>query len=196
MKTGRNLIVVFLLCGLWHGAAWTFVLWGAWHGMFLVIERITGTRGVVTSDSVGLSAGDSSRIGRGAMARAGAGFVRHAYVLVVVLCGWVLFRSDTLPQAASYLGAMLGWGAATVNVSPLDLVDGVTALVLVAALLGSVPWAPKLGRWIAKAREDRPNAAREVAVAIADNLAIVVVLLLSIASLAAGTHNPFIYFRF
>ena len=67
-------LMVFLLCGLWHGANWTFVLWGAWHGAFLVIERL------------GLGS---------ALARLRAP-VRWAYALLAVMGGWVLFRSADL----------------------------------------------------------------------------------------------------
>ena len=75
-QTYRNLIMVFLLCGLWHGANWTFVLWGAWHGAFLVIERL------------GLGS---------ALARMPTP-ARWAYALLAVMGGWVLFRSTDLPE--------------------------------------------------------------------------------------------------
>jgi len=83
-----NLAAVFLLCGLWHGAAWNFVAWGAWHGLFLVLER------------AGLLAW-RSRV------------LRHVYLLLVVIFGWVLFRADGLGHAAAYMTAMLGAGRAT-----------------------------------------------------------------------------------
>ncbi len=85
-QTYRNLIMVFLLCGLWHGANWTFVLWGVWHGAFLVIERL------------GLGS---------ALARL-ATPARWAYALLVVMGGWVLFRSTDLPEAIGYYGSLFG----------------------------------------------------------------------------------------
>jgi len=91
--TARNLAVVFLLCGLWHGAAWTFVLWGAWHGAFLVLERVV--------------------LGR----RGGGG--RRVLTLLVVLVGWVLFRSADLAGALEYLAGMVP-GAATPSGAKLD----------------------------------------------------------------------------
>src|SRR5687768_10410935 len=80
-RTYVNLLVVFLLCGLWHGAAWTFVAWGLYHGMFLVLERVGWAR----------------TLERGPPA------LRHVYVLLAVMVGWVLFRSETLAGAVGYL---------------------------------------------------------------------------------------------
>src|SRR3984957_10386885 len=88
-QTYRNLIMVFLLCGLWHGANWTFVLWGAWHGAFLVIERL------------GLGS-TLARIPTPA---------RWAYALLAVMGGWVLFRSADLSGAIGYFASLFGWDA-------------------------------------------------------------------------------------
>ena len=81
-----NLVIVFLLCGLWHGASWTFVLWGIWHGVFLV----AGAR--------------RPRAG----ARAASDRLAHVYTLAVVMGGWVLFRSDTSRTRSIYYAALLG----------------------------------------------------------------------------------------
>src|SRR5580698_2432332 len=83
-QTYRNLVMVFLLCGLWHGANWTFVLWGAWHGAFLVIERL-GLQSVL------------ARIPAPA---------RWAYALLAVMGGWVLFRSSNLSGAIGYFASL------------------------------------------------------------------------------------------
>ena len=79
-----NLLAVFFLCGLWHGASWTFVVWGLYHGCFLVIER--------------------TRIGSWIERMPKA--VRHAYTLLVVVVGWAIFRADTLSHAQTLLGTM------------------------------------------------------------------------------------------
>ena len=79
-----NLIVVFFLCGLWHGANMTFVLWGLYNGLFLILERI------FLGDLL-------NKIPK---------FLTHAYALFVVLIGWVLFRSDNISQAFDYLSVM------------------------------------------------------------------------------------------
>ncbi|MDP2213049.1 MBOAT family protein [Phenylobacterium sp.] len=85
-KTWRNLVIVFLLCGLWHGAAWTFVLWGAWHGAFLVLERM----------------------GLGAVLKAIPRPAAWLYALMVVILGWVLFRAESLGRAVEVWAGMAG----------------------------------------------------------------------------------------
>jgi alginate O-acetyltransferase complex protein AlgI len=85
-QTYRNLVAVFLLCGLWHGASWTFVLWGAWHGLFLAVER------------AGLSK----------ILQSLPGPARWIYTIGVVSFGWVLFRAPDLSSAAAIYRGMLG----------------------------------------------------------------------------------------
>jgi D-alanyl-lipoteichoic acid acyltransferase DltB (MBOAT superfamily) len=84
-RTYRNLVIVFLLCGLWHGAGWTFMLWGLWHGAFLVLER--------------------AGLGR-ILARTPAP-IAWAYATIAVVFGWVLFRAPDLHQAAAIWRGML-----------------------------------------------------------------------------------------
>jgi alginate O-acetyltransferase complex protein AlgI len=123
-RTYRNLCVVFLLCGLWHGAAWTFVVWGAYHGAFLVFERRTKLL---------------ERLPRP---------VRHLYLLSVVIVGWVFFRAEDASAATSYLAAMAGQGGDPLRHPTGQHVDLWIALVFVAGLVGSVPWLPWLReRW-------------------------------------------------
>src|SRR4051812_1626918 len=82
----RNLVIVFFLCGLWHGASWNFVVWGLFHGSFLVMERIGLARAVRRMWTP----------------------LRHVYLLLVVMIGWVFFRADTLAGAVAFLKAMAG----------------------------------------------------------------------------------------
>ncbi len=83
-KTYRNLLIVFSMTGLWHGASWNFVVWGLWHGAFLILERVLGNRFRMPK------------------------WLGHIYTMLVVLIGWVFFRADTLGQAAVYLRSMAG----------------------------------------------------------------------------------------
>ena len=88
-----NLLVVWSLTGLWHGANWTFIVWGLWYGALLIIEKfVIGKR--------------IERIPR---------VIRHAVTLILVLIGWVLFRSDTLGNAVEYVRAMFGFRFADVR---------------------------------------------------------------------------------
>ncbi|MDE3156053.1 MAG: MBOAT family protein [Acidobacteriota bacterium] len=176
-KVYRNLVVVFFLCGLWHGAAWTFVAWGLYHGLFLVIERL----------------GLARRLAR--LPRA----IAQGYALLVVMVGWVFFRADTFTAAAGFLKAMAGFGAGAP--APYDaayFLNHQVVLALAAGLIGSLPLVPAL-----RSRLDRLAAAAGGPAALlawSDGLVTTVVLLVlfgaSVLFVAAGTYNPFIYFRF
>ena len=83
--TCRNILFVFVITGLWHGAAWTFLLWGLYHGTFMLIER--------------LAFGNPREVLRQHV-------LRYAYALPVILFGWVMFRSVTVSQALNLWGAM------------------------------------------------------------------------------------------
>jgi alginate O-acetyltransferase complex protein AlgI len=171
-RTYLNLVVVFFLCGLWHGASWNFVIWGLFHGAFLVIERL------------GLSA---------LLARFPAA-VRHAYLLLVVMVGWVFFRAETLPQAIAFLGALVGMGGA--QPSPFALgwfLHSELWLALVAGVVGSLPMGP----WLLRARARLAGPPRLlVAADFAATGLLVFLFLVCALQVAARSYNPFIYFRF
>jgi alginate O-acetyltransferase complex protein AlgI len=174
-RNSLNLVVVFLLCGLWHGASWTFVAWGLYHGVFLMLER----RGLGTL---------LERLARP---------LRHAYTLLAVMAGWVLFRANDFTHAVGYLKTMAGLGRWTDAEFPIGLfVNPGVALALAAAVVGSTPLVPWLGSLLDRADADRPMPALSEAVSAGRLAALGAVLVLSSAMLAAGTHNPFIYFRF
>jgi alginate O-acetyltransferase complex protein AlgI len=93
-KTYRNLLIVFVLCGLWHGAAWTFLLWGLWHGVFLIGERLAQR----------LSLPKIPRV------------IGVAYTVLFVALGWVLFRADNLGHALAYWRALMPGGDVMIEV--------------------------------------------------------------------------------
>jgi alginate O-acetyltransferase complex protein AlgI len=176
-RTFRNLLIVFLLCGLWHGASWTFVLWGLYHGSFLVLERAFRGR----------------RIGVWSP-------VAHAATLLIVLVGWVLFRAETLSQAGAFLAAMAGQASGMgAEWYPEMYLDPVFAIAFLAGLVGSLPWQPALVRaW--RATVERSQGGRRAAFDALGQLAAFAALaavgLASAMQLSVATHNPFIYFRF
>jgi alginate O-acetyltransferase complex protein AlgI len=177
----RNLITVFFLCGLWHGASWNFVIWGVWHGAFLVVERVISkspSRQFTKSATSGVLAWR---------------FWAHAYTLAVVMVGWVFFRAETLPGALAFLKAMAG--ATTAAPTPFTVWWYLTAelsLALLAGAIGSTPWVPALALRLARA--ERPRLAWTLDAFSTATL--MVFLVMSIVSLSARTYNPFIYFRF
>ena len=166
-----NLVTVFFLCGLWHGASWSFVVWGLFHGAFLVVERL------------GLAA---------AVKRLWPP-LRHAYLLLVVAIGWVFFRADTLRGAAAFLRAMFGFGmAAPTEFSVSWYLTPALWLTLAAGALGSAPLVPWFARWLHRT----PAASRAWSLDAAAIAALSLILVASILQIAARSYSPFIYFRF
>ncbi len=122
LKTYRNLLTIFLLCGIWHGANWTFLVWGAWHGAFLIMERL------------GLAA---------LLARVTVP-ARWAYTLLAVMGGWVLFRSNELSDALQFYASLIGRDGVS-NIS-FDLQDKLDARVIGTLVVGcALAVAP---RWV------------------------------------------------
>ena len=169
-RTYAHLVTVFFLCGLWHGASWAFVVWGLYHGLFLVLERL----------------------GLGRWLARQSGVLRHAYLLLAVMVGWVFFRADTLADAAHYLSAMAGRGGTELH--PLRLGWYLTPdvrLALGAGIVGSLPLAPAFQRW----RDRQPTWRLHLADAARAAMLLGVVGL-SWMQVAGRAYNPFIYFRF
>ncbi len=179
-RTYLNLTIVFLLCGLWHGATWTFIAWGAIHGGFLAIERA----------------------GLGRMLARAPAIVSRAYTLAVVALAWVVFRSETLAGALGYYGALVHpLRAGTYSqVYP----GNVTWLVLGCALIGATGAFTRLTRdWRARAGQLRGRVDPALAhmpesamVLGARNAVLLGLMFLSFLQLASAVYNPFIYFRF
>jgi alginate O-acetyltransferase complex protein AlgI len=172
-QTYRNLVIVFALCGLWHGARWTFVVWGLYHGAFLIGER--------------------TALGR-ALERLPL-LLRHAYALAVVTFGWVFFRSPTLEFALAMLRAMLGGNRSAGGDYPMALyLNGFVALVIALGVAGSVPWRD----WLRPVPLPQGAAGPQVEIgrSLAAETMLWALLVASLALMATQTHLAFIYFRF
>jgi alginate O-acetyltransferase complex protein AlgI len=174
LRTYRNLMIVFLLCGLWHGAAWTFVLWGAYYGLLLVIERL----------------------GFEQLLRKAPALLQHAYALLAIAVGWVLFRSNTMDQAAGMLGRMF-FLVRPVDV-PLDsAIDGRQLAALIAAIVLSTPVVATLLRRLMSMPAPSPWPRQVSTIHYAVGVVVsVTVLGASAVKVLTGSYSPFIYFRF
>ena len=168
-RTYGNLIAVFLVTGLWHGASWTFVIWGAYHGVLLLIERATGQRPV----------GDGP---------VSAVWFRRGLTVLLVMLGWVIFRATTFPDALHYLRAMfvptggdLGRDV-SLALGPKTMLVGVLALVVFF-----LPRQLVIGRLLTSGRTRLGNALSVVELAV---LPLTLLLVLS------SQFSPFLYFRF
>ena len=170
VETYRNLCLVFVLCGLWHGAKWTCVIWGVHHGLFLIAERA----------------------GLARILAAAPALLARLYALLVVMAGWVWFRADDLAQAAGLFASLAGFhGMGGLSVSTHIVLHPLTiAALLIGALLATV----RLD--IASAMRRVPASAARVLYGLADTVGTAVFLVLSLLSVAAGSYSPFLYFRF
>ena len=172
LGTGRtyvNLWVVFIATGIWHGAAWTFVFWGAYHGLFLIVERLGLIRILERLPSL----------------------LRHAYLLLAVIFGWVAFRSETFTQMLDFYGAMtLGRTGPLAHYYPVErYMDGYVLIVMGLAMVFSVGLRPWLSDLIAAARPyPYMRQFREVWFWL--------VFVAALVSVGATSYSPFIYFRF
>ena len=162
-----NMFVVWGLTGLWHGANWTFVAWGLYFGTLLVIERYFLAR----------------------LLDAAPRFVRHLYVLAVVVAGWVLFMSPTIGAAADILKAMVGgYGMGDIHTLVLmRVVQPMYIVAFVAGIVGSMPWVRSA--WAGRVGA-RPAAA------LAIDLGLVVVFVTCTAMAVIKAFEPFLYFKF
>jgi alginate O-acetyltransferase complex protein AlgI len=175
-RTSLNILIVFFLCGLWHGANWTFAIWGLWYGLFLVIEH------TILGEWLGL-------ISRP---------FRHLYVLLVVMTGWVFFRSESINSALVFLKAMYGFENNELF-SCLKYIDTQLIIVLVAGLIGCTPFI----KCFSRIKESNSlNISKPMLYAYINGYELVKMFLLafiflfSAMSLFGVTHKPFIYFRF
>jgi len=177
VRTAGNLLAVFVLCGLWHGASWTFLLWGLWHGIFLAAERAAGPR----LDRVPAAA-------------------RHVATLLVVMLGWALFRAESVPAVAGFGAALVGVHGLLGVADGANVVEPSLWLLIAAAVVASLPVGRALGEAIrsatARASAAGPGVWLPHGVAAARLAAFMCVFWASAALLFAQTYNPFIYFRF
>lgn len=165
----RNIMAVWMLTGLWHGASWNFVVWGIYYGCLLLIEKMFLKKLIDNAPAI----------------------ISHVYCMLAVIIGWVLFASRDIESAAAYLGVMSG---ASGNV----LVDNAfiyylksNAVMLVISLLFSTG----IFREIFEPEE----ISDKIRTRVSHSAAVILhafILFMSTAYLVTETYNPFLYFRF
>lgn len=161
-RTVFNLAVVFLATGIWHGAEWTFVAWGVWHGAFVILEKLSGWH-------------KTSRFK----------LLHHAYCLLVLLVGWVIFRAENLTYAYAYLQNMFGLLSSHNITNEIGAyVDNFELIVFAVAIICALPLFKNM------------VAVKSLWADLAVNIWLLILFMLSTAALASSTYNPFIYFRF
>jgi alginate O-acetyltransferase complex protein AlgI len=158
--------ITFLFCGFWHGAAWTFILWGAYQGLFLIIDRLAFLK-------------ISKKIGR---------IPSILITLVVIVLGWVIFRSESLDYAHFYFRRMFSFVSMPNDVM---ITSKFWTMLAVAGLFSFWGGFKKAEKWVEKLYEAPGNA-----VMITMSLVAIIFLVLSLAAITSSGFSPFIYFRF
>ncbi len=174
-RTVLNLLIVWFLTGLWHGASWNFVLWGLYYGCFIILERFAFQRSL-------------RRVPRA---------LRIAGTLIVVLFGWALFYQTDLSLCGRQMLAMLGLvqtGGALRFISALDtatvqVLRTYTGFPLIACAL-SLPILPRIKAALAS------NTRAWRTGQLFETLLLTAVIVLCVMNLVSDSYNPFLYFRF
>ena len=168
VRTCFNMALVCVLCGFWHGANWTFLFWGIYHGMFLILERVSGIRDI-PSDKIQI--------------------LRRSITLLIVIVGWVMFRSEDISQTAGFLGAMF-----TITDLPLSYE---LSLALnyrdVFFTLVALPVFFLRGDFSAI---DSITGKKNTILMFASAMMILLLLPYCVALILGGSGGPFIYYRF
>lgn len=167
-RTMINIMIVWGLTGLWHGAAWNFLAWGLYYGIFLLLEKFVYGRFIEKLPKV----------------------LRHIYTLVLVMVGWVFFSSASLADAVRYIGIMFGVGAKGFVDSQALYYFGTNWLLFIVCAIASTSFGMYLLNRVLYNSKNGVGR-REIACII-----YVFMFLLSLTFLITATYNPFLYFRF
>ena len=166
VRTYINLIAVFFLTGIWHGAGWTFIIWGFYHGFFNILERCF--------------------LGKW-MGKGRWNILEHIYTLFVVLIGWVIFRAPTFSYALDYIRYMFVPHECMLQAERFFSTK--VTLYMIIGILGS-------GIVQSLLRQKNFRFAADSRISLAGMAGYMAVMWLSLMLLVNNTYNPFIYFRF
>lgn len=168
-KQIRNLAIVWLLTGLWHGASWNFVLWGVFFGVLLIIEKLFLLNFLKSHKIFG-----------------------HVYTLFAVVISWAIFAIEDFSKLGQYLGAMFGMGGSVANPTTFYLLT-TNAILFVILAFASTPYPAKI---VARIYNKLTLSTPKFIPALIENLFYCAVIMLSTAYLVDASYNPFLYFRF
>lgn len=169
-----NLLIVFLLTGIWHGASWNFIVWGLFHGFFLASEHM----------------------GFSHILRRTWKPIQHLYLILVIISSWVFFKADTLTQAIDYLSTMGNfslWQTSEFQYAQVISTEAIYLFIISAVL--SMPIYQWLRQQISGFSQSSTIKAT-LLIYIPRFFVLTLLFYISILKVASSTYNPFIYFRF
>ncbi|MDP4146334.1 MAG: MBOAT family protein [Bacillota bacterium] len=165
----RNMFIVWLLTGVWHGAEWTFILWGILNFAVMLIERV-----ILDENS-----------GRHKV-------IKHIYTLLLINFGWVLFRSNDMYEASRFLGNMFGIHSSGFNSSYTTMFLKEYGMFFILAIIFSTPIAKRCNKLLVEKR----FGAFEYILNFTYPFVLTMLFFISVTYLVKGSYNPFIYFNF
>lgn len=171
-RTLFNRFFVFLCTGIWHGADWTFVVWGIYHGVLTMLET------VLVKDKKDKNAGKAADSARSVIRVLG-----HIYTLLAVMIGFVIFRADSMRQAVHFIASMFSFGATAVGT--MTAVSVMSPLFIITLIIAAVACTPVL-----------IMLPKNAVTRLLGMVLTIILYMLCIMEIAAGSYNPFIYFRF
>ena len=157
-----NILVVWMLTGAWHGAAWNFVLWGLLYALFLLMEKWVPALQKLPA------------------------ILRHGYVLLATVLGFVLFNAESVAQAGSDIAALFGFGGLPVVTAETLYYLRSYSLLFVVGVVGATPVVKLAAQKVSKTK----------AGPVLELLTLIVLLLVCTGYLVDGSFSPFLYFRF
>ncbi len=167
-RTYINLFIVFLATGIWHGAAWTFIAWGLFNGLFNILEKLFLGK-LLEKNKVKI--------------------INYIYTMLVVIFGWVLFRSESLDYAIEYYKKMIIFDNSTVLINMVNLINLKTMLIFAIGIICCGPVQILIKKLNVEAKLKNIYSYVEF-------ISVSFIMLICIMMLVSNTYNPFIYFRF
>ena len=168
-KQIRNILIVWFLTGLWHGANWNFIAWGLLFGILLLFEKLFLLR----------------------LLEKVPGLLRRIYVMFFVILSWALFSANSMGEGWKFIRAMFGgFGQPLVDASSIYLLMTNLILFLILAI-GSTTLPKRIGEKISAKLSSKP-----VTDVVVQNIVIYAIFISCIAFLVTSSYNPFLYFRF
>lgn len=170
IRTYINLMIVFFVTGLWHGASWNFVCWGIYYGIFLIIERLFLNKYI-----------DKNKYS----------IVFHCYALIIIVVGWVMFRANGMQSAIKLYEIMFNLNFNETYFITQHIIN----YQFIFALFVGIAFCGPIQIFVKKIRKNNIKLTNFYCKYL-ENIVVIILLLLCICELASSSYNPFIYFRF
>lgn len=171
IKQYRNLFVVWLLTGIWHGADWSFMIWGLYYGILIAIEKAF----------------------LGELLKKLPKIYRHIYLIFLVMIGWVFFRAENIGQAFEFIKVLSGLSSNKLyDISFINYINEF-GYIIILAIVFVTPILPKIKSLI---RLKHEKLIENDFVYMFKSLSLISLMFIVVVILINSTYNPFLYFRF